>query len=108
MKRTFTEDTWENFEKEWAEHLNKITVGLLKLEYIGVDGWDRPIFQDKRFPGWFFGDATNLFESGASRSVVNNYYKTFPERIRDITYFGERFGCEPWGLPISKIKIEIA
>lgn len=35
-----------------------------------------------------------------------NFYKT-RNLSEELTYFGEKFGCEPWGFPLESAKLEI-
>lgn len=45
----------------------------LKLTFIGIDDWNRPVFQDEK--GRYFGDTENLFNYGTGKEEVYNFYK---------------------------------
>lgn len=77
--------------------------GKLRLRFVGLDGWDRPIFRDDALPDMFFGDTGHLF---AEKAAVLNFYEGRKNLDGFLTYFGSSFGCEPWGIPLTGIEIE--
>lgn len=90
----------EIFDKLQADNkkIKKIT-----LKFKGIDSWNRPVF---KYNKKFYGDTDNLFDYDATVYQVLKFYEENPEKIKNITYFGERFGCEPSGLPLqSDLKI---
>ena len=77
--------------------------GKLRLRFVGLDGWDRPIFKDDALPDMFFGDTGHLF---TQKVAVLNFYGERKNLDGFLTYFGSSFGCEPWGIPLTGIEIE--
>lgn len=70
-----------------------------KLKYVGIDGFNRPIFR---------GDGHNHF---GCCDILFSHYTTKEEVLskvteKDITYFGSYFDCEPMGTSAPNIKIE--
>ena len=77
----------------------------LKLQFKGIDDWNRPVFVDDS--GRYFGDTDHLFNYGTSKEEILDFYRDLPlnECIR---YFGQQFGCEPVGIKIkSEIKVTL-
>jgi len=68
------------------------------LTFEGIDDWNRPIFKDSI--GNRFGDVDNLFDWG---STVEDVLSKISEK--HICYFGDHFGCEPYGTLINPDKI---
>lgn len=78
----------------------------LILKFKGIDDWNRPVFVDDN--GRFFGDTDNLFDYGASKNDVLDFYKDIPLNSC-IRYFGQHFGCEPMGTTIKpEVKVILA
>ena len=74
---------------------------ILKLKFYGIDNFNRPIFKNIE-KKQFYGSTYKLFNHNAN---VTEVLKMVDEK--DLTYFGERFNCEPLGIPINPdIKIE--
>jgi hypothetical protein len=71
-----------------------------QLEYIGVDFWSRPMFQDAK--GNIFGNMDILFNGNAT-------YEEVTERITedDIYYFGREVDGDPDGTKIDATKIKL-
>ena len=65
-----------------------------RVMFVGIDGWNRPIFRSIDFPRNHFGATDILFRGDADEAEVL-------ERIsaEDLTFFGNKFGCEPMGTP---------
>lgn len=42
----------------------------LKLTFIGIDDWNRPVFQDEK--GRYFGDTENLFNNSIYKQLLLN------------------------------------
>ena len=89
-------------EKMQAEIKGKCG-GKLRLRFVGLDGWDRPIFKDDAVPDMFFGDTGHLF---AEKAAVLGFYEGRHNLDRILTYFGASFGREPLGIPLTGIEIE--
>ena len=45
----------------------------LRLQFISIDDWNRPVFKDEK--GRYFGDTENLFKYGTSKEEVYDFYK---------------------------------
>ena len=74
---------------------------ILKLKFYGIDNFNRPIFKNIE-KKQFYGSTDKLFNHNADATEV---LKIVDEK--DLTYFGERFNCEPLGISINPdIKIE--
>ena len=74
---------------------------ILKLKFYGIDNFNRPIFKNIEKKK-FYGSTDKLFNHNADATEV---LKIVDEK--DLTYFGERFNCEPLGISINPdIKIE--
>lgn len=71
----------------------------LKLTFIGIDDWNRPVFQDEK--GRYFGDIENLFKYGTCKEEVYDFYKD-KDLHEHICYFGMCFDCDPLGIWIKK------
>lgn len=77
-----------------------------KITFIGIDSWNRPIFRSIDFPRNFFGATDILFSFKADEAEVLARISA-----EDLTYFGNKFDCEPMGtaasgLVIIKTKVE--
>lgn len=66
----------------------------LKLKFKGIDSWNRPVFVDEN--GRYFGDTDHLFDYGASKEEVLDFYNDITLN-GCISYFGQQFDCEPSG-----------
>ena len=76
---------------------------MLNVTFKGVDKFNRAVFVEKRTGkrSRYFGVLSPLFEYSATEKDVLE--KVTPE---DLVYFGDSFGCEPYGTnPVDTIKI---
>jgi len=71
-----------------------------RVKFAGIDGWNRPIFRSVDFPRNFFGSTDVLFALDAPA-----YEVLAKVSERDLTFFGNKFGCEPMGTPAKGIEI---
>ena len=62
-----------------------------KVKFHGIDHFNRPIFKDINSKQ-FFGDTDNLFDGDATEAEVLSKISS-----KNLTYFGDFFGCEPMG-----------
>jgi hypothetical protein len=64
-------------------------IAEVKLEFQGVDRWNRPIW---KVPGHkiYFGSTGCLYNDDATEEDIS-------VSLSDIEYFGTSFGCEPEG-----------
>lgn len=77
---------------------------IIKIKFYGIDSWNRPIFKavaEKKF----FGDTENLFGYGEENKVIEFYSKG--DNIKCLSYFGNSFDCEPLGVHLDSIELEI-
>lgn len=91
-------------KKKAQEERRKEKLSELRLKFVGIDDWNRPVFKrdDKK---QYFGDTDNLFDWSATKEEVLSLYEG-KDLHRFICYFGTSFGCEPSGVEIKKdIKI---
>lgn len=82
----------KNIEKQWKE--DRKASEKIKLQFIGIDSWNRPIFKDPNAKV-YFGDVCNLFNGDATETEVLKKIT-----IYDLCYFGDHFGCEPMGTDV--------
>lgn len=70
-----------------------------KVKYVGIDSFNRPIFKSLEKKA-FYGSTNKLFSYGATEQEVL-------EKVdeNDLCYFGNSFGCEPWGTPAENLSI---
>lgn len=71
-----------------------------KIQFYGIDGFNRPVFRSLDKPRTFYGDVHNLFSYDAIEAEVLAKVTT-----DDLCYFGSRFDCEPYGTPVSNLQI---
>lgn len=69
-----------------------------RIVFAGVDYWNRPIFlrvpEEGEVTRYFYGCTDKLFDYQASEDEVLEKIT-----VSDLKLFGNRFGCEPEGLP---------
>jgi len=65
---------------------------MTKVKFVGIDDWNRPIFKDDKKN--YYGSTDILFDYDETEGNVL-------ERVeaKDLTFFGNHFGCEPMGIP---------
>ena len=92
------------FQAEIKEKCN----GKLRLRFVGLDGWDRPVFKDDSITNMFFGDVDHIFKPSDSKEKIFEYYRERRLNLdRILTYFGKAFRCEAWGIPLTGIDVKI-
>jgi len=91
---------------QWSEQIRQKCGGKLRLQFTGIDSWNRPIFTDRRFPKMFFG-GDHLFRYNDDMDKVREFYRGMSLN-EHISYFGSAFDCEPWGIPLHGIDVEFA
>ena len=67
---------------------------IVTIEFVGIDDWNRPIFKNTDSKH-YYGSTMILFPYETS---VKEVLETIT--IKDLTYFGTSFGCEPLGSPL--------
>lgn len=77
----------------------------IKIEFYGIDSWNRPIFKSVETKS-FFGDTDNLFDYDADEEKVIEFYSK-NDNIKCLSYFGTKFDCEPLGVHLEDIELEI-
>jgi len=85
-------DGMKNIEKQWLK--DRKASEKIKLQFVGIDSWNRPVFRDPNEKK-YFGDVCNLFGDDATEADVLKKVT-----IYDLCYFGEYFGCEPMGTDV--------
>lgn len=71
----------------------------LILQFVAVDDWNRPVFKDGK--GRYFGDTENLFNYGADKNEVYNFYRG-KQLNEHICYFGRCSDGDPIGGRINE------
>ena len=66
-----------------------------KIKFVGIDSWNRPIFKNIKCES-FYGSTDILFNYGDTEEKVLEKVSE-----KDITWFGNKFGCEPMGTPCN-------
>lgn len=77
---------------------------VLKVKFYGIDSWCRPIFKavDQKE---FFGSTWNLFGYGEGLKAQKFYCSK--ELLNTLVYFGSKFDCEPLGLYLDDMNLEL-
>lgn len=71
------------------------------IQFRGIDGFNRPVFKSLDKARTFYGSPHTLFSYGATEAEV-----LAEITAEDLSYFGSRFDCEPYGTtPINKLVI---
>ena len=71
-----------------------------KIQFYGIDGFNRPVFKSLDKQRHFYGDVHNLFGYEATESEV-----LAKVTVDDLCYFGSRFDCEPYGTAVNNLII---
>lgn len=71
-----------------------------KVTFVGIDSFNRPIFRSIDFPRNYFGATDVLFSFEADEFEVLSKIST-----EDLTYFGNKLGCEPMGTSVNGLII---
>lgn len=80
--------------------LHRKTRKTIRIQFAGIDSWNRPVFRSLDKPYKYYGSVVILFD-------YEDTEKTVLEKIDEesLCYFGEVFGCEPMGTNAGNIKI---
>lgn len=65
-----------------------------RIKFVGIDGFNRPIFKSLDKKLHFYGSCYKLFGYDATESEVLSKVNE-----EDLSYFGNHFNCEPYGTP---------
>lgn len=76
---------------------------VIKVKFRGIDSWNRPIFKSVKYND-FFGHTDILFDYDEDPKKIIEF---FEDKLHELTYFGSYFDCEPLGMPLEKIKLEL-
>lgn len=79
----------------------------LVVKFTGIDSWGRPIFRSVYTSSTYLGDTDNLFSETATEEEVLSFYAQRKELIKNLRYFGTKFGCEPSGEAYANTEIII-
>ena len=71
-----------------------------EVTFVGIDSFNRPIFRSIEFPRNHFGATDILFSFEANEAEVLARLSA-----EDLTYFGNKFDCEPMGTPVTGLTI---
>lgn len=71
-----------------------------RVKFVGIDGWNRPVFKSLDKKRHFYGNTSKLFSYEATETEVL-------EKVTadDLCYFGSRFDCEPYGTAATNLEI---
>ena len=86
-----------------------------KIQFIGIDKWNRPVYkviktsgmfvsEDKKQRKIYYGSVDKLFNDDATKEEVDNYFK---DNLDELEFFGNHFGCEPMGGRTKNLKLII-
>ena len=85
---------------------NKIAGETIRIKFVGIDSWNRPVFKAINRENFFVGDTGRLFEYHATEKEVLRRYGD-DDLSKRLVYLGSHFDCEPEGLPLDTAKIEV-
>lgn len=71
-----------------------------RVKFYGVDNFHRPVFKSLDIKKRFYGNVHILFNYDSSEEEV---LKLINED--NLTYFGSKFDCEPWGTSAENLVI---
>lgn len=71
-----------------------------KIQFYGIDGFNRPVFKSLDKPRHFYGNTSKLFGYEATEAEVLEQVTA-----DDLCYFGSRFDCEPYGTGAVNLEI---
>lgn len=71
-----------------------------RVQFYGIDRFNRPVFKSLDKQRHFYGDVHNLFSYEATEAEV-----LAKVTADDLCYFGSRFDCEPYGTPGDNLQI---
>ena len=72
-----------------------------RVRFVGIDGWNRPVFKSLDRKNQFFGSVEKIFNYNATEAEVL-------EKVTaaDLVWFGKAFDCEPMGDPAAVIIVK--
>jgi len=70
-----------------------------EIKFYGIDCWNRPIFKSTKYKN-FYGSTEILFGIDATEKEVLDKVTE-----NDLSFFGNKFQCEPMGIKCSNLKI---
>lgn len=71
-----------------------------RVQFAGIDSWNRPIFKSLDKKRHFYGSVRILFGYEANEEEV-----LARMTVDDLVYMGSSFGCEPYGIPVDNLTI---
>ncbi len=77
----------------------KIECEIEWVKFRGIDGDGRAIFKSEQYRN-FYGSTDHLFDDEATEEDVLKAIS-----VKNLVFFGSRFGCEPMGTEVSNVKI---
>lgn len=80
---------------------------VIKIKFRGIDSWNRPIFKSIDSKD-HFGSTWNLFGYDDDEIKRCLEFYSNEENLNGLVYFGNHFDCEPMGMPLDSIRLELA
>lgn len=76
---------------------------VIKVKFRGIDSHNRPIFQAINCND-YFGSEFYLFSMSEEKETIIEF---FQDKLDRLSYFGSHFDCEPMGLPLNNVRLEL-
>lgn len=76
---------------------------VIKIKFRGIDSWNRPIFKAINCND-YFGSVYYLFGYDEQPEKIIDFFK---DKLDRLSYFGSHFDCEPLGLPLENVRLEL-
>lgn len=77
-----------------------MTKEKLKIKFVGIDYWGRPIFKPVE-KNYYLSDVNNLFNEGTSEQEIKEFYSQAKSLNDHITYHGRVIDTDPNGIPLK-------
>lgn len=77
---------------------------VIKVKFRGIDSWCRPVFKSIDSKD-HFGSTWNLYGYDQIEKVLKDYQDD--ELLNTLVYFGSNFDCEPMGMPLDNVRLEL-
>ena len=76
---------------------------VIKVKFRGIDSHNRPIFKAINCND-YFGSVNFLFGKYEKPEKIVEF---FQYHLSNLVYFGSHFDCEPLGLPLENVRLEL-
>jgi hypothetical protein len=77
---------------------------IIKVKFRGIDSHNRPIFKAINCND-YFGSVYYLFGKYEDPDKIVEFFQYHLDKL---VYFGSHFDCEPMGLPLNNVRLELA